>query len=233
MRLSICIPVFNNYNLTKACLRDLSFLPDDVEVIICDNNSTDDTINLLDLPKKQLPKNFKYIKNDTNIGFGLASNKAFNVAVGEYILFLNNDIRVQNNHKTWPDILIKCASGGGLVSPNVGMLDYNLNFISEGKIFNTQNTYLSGWCLCGKKETFNKLILQNDIGPFDSSFFVFFEDTDLSFRAKQLNIELICADIPVIHFGHQTAKKCNLSKLYLESQVIFKNKWLGYKWNQI
>lgn len=41
--LSIVIPVFNKYAFTKACLTDLSKLPEDHQIIIVDNGSTDET----------------------------------------------------------------------------------------------------------------------------------------------------------------------------------------------
>lgn len=225
MKLSICIPVYNNYNLTKSCLKDLSFLTDDSEVIIFDNNSTDETINLLNLQKNELPKNFKYIRSENNLGFGIGSNKAYQESQGEYILFLNNDIRVKSNHINWVKNLIDGAEDGSIVGPTGGLLDKDFNFIRETNKIENGNSYLSGWCLCAKKETFDKLILSENIGPFDSRYFVFHEDTDLSFRAKELLIPLKIIDVPVIHFGHMTAKKCNMSKLYLESRAIFEAKW--------
>ena len=41
--LSICIPVFNKFNFTKSCLKDLEKLPNDHEIIVVDNGSTDET----------------------------------------------------------------------------------------------------------------------------------------------------------------------------------------------
>lgn len=226
MRLSICIPVFNNYNLTKACLRDLSFLSDDNEVIVVDDGSTDDTVNLLNLSKNELPQNFKYIRNEVNGGFAFGSNKAYGMAVGEYILFLNNDIRVHKNHSNWIDCLIKAASDGSLVGPNGGLLDNNLNFIRETNKIEDGNFYMSGWCLCAKKETFKKLILKNHVGPFSEEFGkAYFEDTDLGLRAKQLNINMKIVPVPVIHLGKQTTSKVGLSNLYLSAKEKFIQKW--------
>ena len=58
-RLSICIPVYNKYAFTKSCLDDLYKLPEDHEIIIIDNGSTDDTGSLLKNNNR-----IKYIRND-------------------------------------------------------------------------------------------------------------------------------------------------------------------------
>lgn len=243
MRLSICIPVFNNYNLTKACLEDLSFLPDDVEVIICDNGSTDETINLLSLPKDKVPSNFKYIRSEENLGFAKGSNLCYKYAIGEYILFLNNDIRVKANHSNWIDDLIDTAKDGYLIGPTIGMLDSFFNFKREVNHEYKHHTiidadikyktewkdsdifYLSGWCLCGKKQILDKLIINNYNGPFTEEFFTYFEDTDLNIRAKLLNIKLATLYLPLQHFGRMTSKKIGLSVLYSSAREKFINKW--------
>lgn len=225
MRLSICIPVFNNYNLTKSCLKDLSFLPNDHEIIIFDNNSADDTINLLDLPKDQLPKNFQYIRSDVNLGFSGGSNKSYNIADGEYILFLNNDIRVKNNYMYWTELLMNAAEDGSLVGPNGGLLDNDLNFIRETNKIEDGIFYMSGWCLCAKKEVFKKLIINDYPGPFTEEFKTYFEDTDMSLRAKQLNINMKVIPVPLIHLGRMTSKQVGLSGLYLSAKEKFKAKW--------
>ena len=51
---SIIIPVYNNFAFTKACINDLMKLKSNVEIIIVDNNSSDETQNL--------DKHFKDIK---------------------------------------------------------------------------------------------------------------------------------------------------------------------------
>lgn len=226
IKCSIIIPVFNNYNFTRACLKDLSKLSYEYEVIVVDNNSDDQTINLDLIPKSDLPCRFKLIRSGINEGFGRANNRASLVSKGEYILFLNNDIRVQKNHSTWIEDLLKGAEDGSLVGPTAGLLDKNLNFIKEMNYLEPGNCYMSGWCLCAKKEVFDKLVLDGCEGPWDSnSFFCFFEDGDLSFRAKELNIPFKIVSVPVIHFGHITANKIGLNKLYIDAKKIFVKKW--------
>lgn len=226
IKCSIIIPVYNNYNFTKACLKDLSKLSYEYEVIVVDNGSDDNTTNLEKLPSEDLPCRFKLIKSGFNEGFGRACGRGYKKANGEYILFLNNDIRVQKNHLTWIEDLLIGAEDGSLVGPTAGLLDKNLNFVKEMNQLEAGNCYMSGWCLCAKKEIFNKLILEGCEGPFDSnSFFCYFEDTDLSFRAKELNIPFKIVPVPVVHFGQTTSKHLGLNKLYVNAKLIFINKW--------
>jgi len=219
--LSICTPVFNKWNFTKAFLEDLEKLPEDHEIVIVDNGSTDQT-------QEQLKnrKNIKYFRSDINKGFAWASNKAYEISSSENILFLNNDIRVSGKHSWWTLELIYAAKNNFLAGPTMGKLDKDLNFIKESNSFLDGNSYLSGWCLCGSKETFNKLIINNYSGPFSEEFFCYFEDTDLSFRAKKLNIPFKVIDIPVVHFGKTSSKQINTAQLYHNARNIFTKKWL-------
>lgn len=229
MKLSIVIPVWNNWNFTKSCLKDLAQLPNDHEVIIVDNASTDSTNEIHKV--HEFPKNLIVHCNEKNDGFARGCNKGYELARGEYVLFLNNDIRVQKDHKTWTQPLIEAAADGSLVGPTGGLLDENLNFVSEVDRFKDGNFYMSGWCLCAKKETYDKLVLNsNELkGPFSEEFgLAYFEDTDMSFRAwLEHEIPFKIVSVPVYHFGKMTSKKLNLSQLYLGAKRIFVNKWSG------
>jgi GT2 family glycosyltransferase len=217
---SIIIPVYNNFSFTKACINDLMKLKSNVEIIIVDNNSTDDTQNL-----HEHFKDIKIIKNKENLGFAKACNIGYKESTGDFVIFLNNDIRVKSNYEHWIDVLLQQDC---LTSPNGGLLDANCGFIKETKEYKSGYFYLSGWCLAGDKKTFDKLIINNYKGPFSEEFGIaYFEDTDLSFRARLKNIKLKIADVPVHHFGKMTSSKVGLSSLYTTAKQIFIKKWHG------
>lgn len=247
MRLSIVIPVFNNWNLTKSALKDLSKLPSDVEVIVVDDCSSDNTAEwswhqnnpaaaMPDVYPEDYPNNpgidvpltLKVVKQKNNGGFAKSCNKGFEVSSGEYVLFLNNDIRVRKDYETWVDDLIYGAKDNSLVGPTGGILDNNLNFISETNTIVPGNFYMSGWCLCAKRSLFENFILElNEFkGPFSEEFGrAYFEDTDLGFRARAANITMKIVPVPVVHFGKMTSRKENIGELYLGAKSKFMNKW--------
>lgn len=217
---SIIIPVFNNVAYTIACLRDLSHLSrDEYEVIVVDNGSTDGT-------KKYLETNslIKYKRLDKNYGFAVACNIGYSLAAKDNIMFLNNDIKVNADFDIWPESLaMECKFG--LVSPTMGILDDNLNFIKEANhLLAGKNSYLSGWCLSAHKDIWKKLEVESG-KVFKESSIAYFEDTDLSFRAKKMNIPLYCKTIPVIHYGRKTSALLDTNKLYVEAKKIFIKNW--------
>jgi O-antigen biosynthesis protein len=236
--LSIVIPVFNKWNFTKSALADLRVLPLDHEIIVVDNGSTDET-------KDILPTNGRivYHRCSPNLGFAKACNIGYRIATAPNVLFLNNDIRVKSDHKTWTQNLLPFCSQG-LVGPTMGQLDDKLHFVQEANRLLPGNSYMSGWCLAASKEIWEKLNIRRYQGNpyvelwgdgnnspqiFSEEFgLAYFEDTDLSFRARKLGIPMQVVDVPVAHFGKQTSKQLNVPKLYSEARQIFLNKW-GHK----
>lgn len=91
---SIVIPVYNKWELTRACLKSLAATidPARVEVIVVDNASTDVTPRACEfLGGKLFGSSFRYIRNETNRNFSGASNQGARAASGDYLIFLNND----------------------------------------------------------------------------------------------------------------------------------------------
>jgi O-antigen biosynthesis protein len=89
-RVSVLLVLFNRSELTFACLRSIVECGgQDLEVIIVDNASTDDTSKLLDRVC-----GIRVIRNPTNAHFLLAANQAAREAKGEHLLILNNDAQL-------------------------------------------------------------------------------------------------------------------------------------------
>jgi GT2 family glycosyltransferase len=230
--LSIIIPVFNKFAFTKACLNDLSKLPNDHEIIIIDNASIDETnteiIKILDQCDIDASIcRMNYFKNSENVFHSRACNQGFQKARGENILFLNNDIRVRSNHANWTKSIIDaCNSINGLVGPTMGQLDNNLNFIKEANKQLTGNSYLGGWCIAAKRDVWENLKIGDTDQIWNEDFPFYFNDTDLSFRAREKNIPLTVISLPdIVHFGKISAAQINVHKLYTEGRQIFVKKW--------
>ena len=227
--LSIITLCYNKFNFTRACLNDLSKLPNDHEIIVFDNGSTDETQDQLKDSKEII-----YCRNDDNIGFAAGNNRAYILSTAPNVLFLNNDIRSKDS-SCWTKILIeKCSNA--IVGPTMGQLDDNLNFIREANQVLPGKSYMSGWCIASSKDIWNKLdiprkfplLINNTNIPqiFSEEFGkAYFEDSDLSFRARELGIKFEVVDIPVVHFGKQTSKQLNTYQLYKTAREVFIKKW--------
>jgi len=85
---SIIVPVFNKLEYTTKCLRAIAAHTRDVpyEVIVIDNASSDDTQRSL-----ERRDDIRYRRNGENRGFAKASNQGAAMALGRFLLFLNND----------------------------------------------------------------------------------------------------------------------------------------------
>ena len=91
--LSICIPTFNRAQIVYECVKDcLSYQTEQIEVVVNDNCSTDDTCKLLSEIKDE---RFHYYCNDTNIGY---SNLvvALTKGHGKYCLLLSDEDAIVN-----------------------------------------------------------------------------------------------------------------------------------------
>lgn len=225
-KLSIVISLFNKWNFTKSCLNDLKQLsPDDHEIIIIDNASSDETSKEIEqFITRDDPQFISYVRNNTNTFHSKACNQGYNLAKGKNVLFLNNDIKVKSNHTSWTKSIIEACESNSLVGPTMGQLDSNLNFVKEANQQLAGNSYLSGWCVAASKKTWKQLAINNQI--WNEQYPMYFNDTDLSFRARKNKITLNVIPLPdVMHFGKISASQINVHKLYTEGRQVFLKHW--------
>lgn len=231
--LSIVIPLFNKWNFTRACLNDLAQLPADHEIILIDNASSDETSTTIHNHIESLARQYlqgahiKYVRNEENTFHSKACNQGFRLSTGENILFLNNDIKITANHNSWTQPLISaCQSTKGIVGPTMGQLDSNLNFVKEAAQQLPGNSYLGGWCIAASRETWKKMDVSGGEQIWNEAFPFYFNDTDLSFRARKKGVPLTCVSLPgIAHFGKVSAQQINIPKLYTEGRAVFLKHW--------
>lgn len=212
------MPVYNNWSFTKSCLDVFSKLPNDIELIIVDNGSTDQTKD----------SSLISIRNETNRGFGYASDQGYEMSKGDYIMFLNNDIMFNTKKLDWLYKYIEDIKDNELVGPTGGFVDpkNDFAFVYETDDIHKKINYMSGWCIIATRNTWEKLTLLGNKGPFDYNlYFVYFEDTDLGFRAAKLGMKFRLKPVPLFHVGRQTSKLINMSSMYLESKEKFIKRW--------
>jgi Predicted glycosyltransferases len=97
--LSIIIVNYKTPQITKNCLsylkKNLKKYPLDVEVLVVDNGSGDESVDVLKKIESQWSK-MKLFVSKANLGFGKGNNLALKKAQGRYILFLNSDVYVED-----------------------------------------------------------------------------------------------------------------------------------------
>lgn len=97
MKLSIIVPVYNVEKYLERCLNTLlNQTINDYEIILVDDGSTDNCAQICDNYKKQYSNIIKVI-HKKNAGLGLARNSGLEIAIGEYVAFIDSDDYVDNN----------------------------------------------------------------------------------------------------------------------------------------
>lgn len=191
-----------------------------LSVIVVDNASSDDSVKILKSYKLKNGK-YKLIVNDDNLGYVGGNNRGMMYAVkhrADYILILNNDTVVDN--KLIQSFLENNDKRIGIVSPKIyfakgfefykkkykkrelnkviwyagGEMDWDNVFgknrgvdeVDTGQYDEkTEIDFATGTCMFISSE------LVKDIGYFDEKFFMYFEDDDFSYRAKEAGWKII------------------------------------------
>lgn len=218
---SVIIPNWNGKHLLKACLDSLiKQTVKNFEVIVVDNGSTDGSAGYL---RKFYPQD-KIIELDKNIGFAPAVNLGIKQALGEYIVLLNNDTKVDKNCLKYllqsadkikaagfvaakmlqfynPELIDSAgdyinAAGHG---SNIGRGERDSEKFNQGKfVFSATG----GGCLI-KRSVFKK------VGLFDDDYFAYFEDMDLCFRAQLKGFKVYFEPRAIIYHIHKATSNKN------------------------
>jgi GT2 family glycosyltransferase len=214
-KISIIIVNFNGGDYLISCIESLlNQNYQNYEIIIVDNNSSDNSISLI---KGNFDdRRVKILLEKKNHGFAKANNLGINISNGELILLLNNDTYVEN------DFLIKMLSFYNEHNYDViGPMEYSYDKKLKLDFYNTfdligypylsknlkSEMYLVGFCLLFSKEFYLKT------RGFDNSFFMYFEETDWFWRIKLLGYRFAKAkDINVYHAGN-VQKNINFKSL--------------------
>ncbi|WP_109298847.1 glycosyltransferase family 2 protein [Aquimarina sp. AU474] len=247
MKLSIVIVSFNVRYFLEQCVLSLkaATLPINSEIIVVDNNSTDDSCKMI---KDDFP-DIILIENKINEGFSKANNQGVAVAKGLYVCFLNPDtiiaadtfIRLLNQAKELPNV--------GLLGPR--LISGTGNFLEESKrnipspltsfrrffrlnLGNVKSYYayhipdtgigdvdvLVGAFILVKKELFDS------VGGFDEDYFIYGEDIDLSYKIKKKGLQnYYIGNIVAVHYrGESTDRNAIFVRRFYTGMRLFYKK---------
>lgn len=237
---SVIIPSWNGKHLLKICLPSLkkqSFK--DFEVVVVDNGSTDGSLEYI---KKYFPE-VKLVELKSNSGFAHAVNLGIKICVGEYIVLINNDTKVDNCCLEYLIKTAKAHKDAGMVAAkmlnfyNPKLIDSAGDWIDiaghagnigqnekdDGKFNKEGYCFLvtGGGCLI-KREVFEK------VGFFDENYFAYMEDVDFCLRAQMQSFKAWFEPKAVIYHMHKaTSNKIKPFAEYLQfrnmTQTVIKN----------
>ena len=193
--ISVIIPNWNGAHHLPTCLDSLRAQTyADVEVIVVDNASSDDSLDVLARYRE-----VRTVGLPTNCGFTGACNAGFAAASGGVQVLLNNDTEVD------PAWLAHVAAAFE-AHPEVGLVASKMLLFDRRDVFHTAGDYvtLDGlahnrgvwqrdvgqydhpayvFSACGGSAAYRAAML-DEIGQLDDDFFFSFEDVDLAWRAQ-------------------------------------------------
>jgi len=196
---SLIVLAYNPASLTRRCLEALGpGCPDDWEVVIVDNGSTDDTSRLAFEFATRLPR-IRTVRLERGETFARANNIGATGAAGERLVFLNNDIEARAEAVR---VLVEAGGGpggagvagtllvypGGMRVQHAGirpmLWQYVSNWGSGGQADDPR------WTRPGERFAVTAALLSIDrslferVGGFDEGYHWGYEDVDLFLAAR-------------------------------------------------
>lgn len=239
---SIIIPVYNQWTMTKACINSILDVCDNsinYEIILADDCSTDDTQWATNYYPGLIISRMQH-----NVGFLRNCNMAARKARGRYLLLLNNDTIVLANWLTAlydtleTDVNVAIA-GSKMLFANGAIQEAGAIIFSDGSIahvgegchrdtaiFNIQRDtdYVSG-CSMLIRQSFWETVSGFDERYHDA----YFEDCDLALEAHARSLRVVYQPASeVIHFKHRSYRFCkekNYKSLQKKNLKPFLEKW--------
>lgn len=214
MTVSIIVVNYNGGDRLLTCVQSLVSDPKrgDSDIILVDNASTDGSA---DAVERAFPE-VRVIRSAENLGFGGGNNLGAQAASGEYLAFINPDTIAAAG---WLTPLVSALDA----DPCVGLATSKVLLLRDPGQINTcgNEVHCSGLTLCrgmglnsatlaepaevgavsGAAFVMRRALFEM-LGGFDASFFLYMEDTDLSWRAQLLGYRCLYVPDSVIYHDY-------------------------------
>jgi GT2 family glycosyltransferase len=189
------------------------------EIIVVDNGSTDQSLEYLRNYQDNL---VRIIKLKNNLGFAQASNTGIREANGEIIAFLNNDIEVDKNWLIAAVEKLLSEDRAGAVQSKMMHYDKRNKIDCVGVSVDKFGIHVPigydevdygqydelteiGACCGGAMIVWKDVLTKT--GFFDTKFFLYYEDLDLSWRIRLSGYKILPAQSSMVyHLGSATSK---------------------------
>ncbi len=206
---------YNGRRYLAACLNAL--LAQEVaggfEVLLVDNASEDGSPEYV---RANFP-NVRVIDTPVNLGFAGGNNVGIEQARGQHVVLLNNDTRV---HPGWLEALLRTAES----APDIGAVTSKLVYMARPHTIQNAGSLIltdgSGgdrgtgerdggqydkreevFAACGCAALLTRRML-DDVGLLDTTFFAYYEDTDLSWRMRLRGWRIVYEPGAVVEHVH-------------------------------
>jgi len=227
--ISVVILNFNGIQYVEECLT--SVLASDYpnfEVLVVDNASMDGSYELLQTNFANLP-NVRILRNERNLGFAVGNNVGYSQSKGEIVIFLNVDTRVE---LSWLRELVEVFRGdSGIAVAQCKMLSMEnpekidslgcyldrLGYVySWGEWYaarpsqiRSEPFFAEGAAMAVRRSAVDQILLDGE--PFDSDYFIYYEDSDLCWRVRLRGFKMKLASDSIVYHrrGFATEKVSN------------------------
>lgn len=225
---------YNGKEIINKCLSSVFKIDyPSFEVVLVDNNSIDGSF---EMAKSNFSK-ATFIKNEENLGFSAGNNIGIRYALermADYTLILNNDTEVD---KDFLGKLVAVAEKDekiGLLSPVIfdgqtkqvwfsgGIIKWlrmrtqHLNEVKTEEYY--KSDFITGCAMLVRAKVFK------EIGLFDEDYFLYWEDADLSFRAKKAGFKNVVVSSSWV-YHYETSERHKQMKAYwlvISGLIFFK-----------
>lgn len=231
-KIFVIILNYNNLATLNDCLNKV-FMSDykNFEVVVVDNDSHDGSLE----KAREHFSRAHFIKNSANVGFSQGNNVGIRYALekfADFVLILNSDAFIETTTLTQLLLASTQNPSAGILSPLIldknnavwfagGQIDWKKMCAQHIRTTSTKNMpytteYICGCAMFVKKEVFK------EIGLFDERYFLYYEDTDFSYRAKKSNYDLlIVPQLKITHFEQSNSTKSAKTYWLVFSALIF------------
>lgn len=219
-----------------------------LKVFVIDNDSNDSTIDII----KEKYQNVALIQMDDNTGFGYAHNQVLNMISSDYHVIINPDITFNSNViKELVDYLEE-HNDTVMITPRILNMDGTEQYLPKlspkiryllGGRFEKFGGMFSRWRneYTMKSESITEpieidfctgcfMVVKTDVlkklNGFDDRFFMYFEDADLTKRAKKYGKVIFYPNTFVTHeWKRESSKSLKYFMIQLSSMIKYFSKW--------
>lgn len=233
-KVGVILVNWNGGQLTKECIDSLIYgseVPD--YIVVVDNNSKDDSINIL---TESFGERIIFIKNDDNKGFAEANNQGIALLSklgAEHIWLLNNDTVVDKEclkelliaQKSYSDEKIAAVSSKifyeterekiWYAGANRNNYSFAIKHCTEDIKEDIKTSFISGCCIFAKTEVFRKY------GGLQSKFIAYSEDDEWCLRLEQDGKYFMCISKSILYHKVSASLKKNTGTYNMLSDRAF------------